>query len=147
MLFIILCYVIVRVITLLYVVDVVVVTNVSPVLLLPSSSPRPALKRRRITTTTMVTPQGKSRLCWWRRRPLLMNLPAHPPAEPWSLLVSVVFVFVVILLPKRPSRSWLSVTSKKSCALPFFRVRVRVVVILRRNAAALFVLPVLISNE
>ena len=53
---------------------------------------------------------------WWQRRPAAKIFQRTPPAEPSSLLVSIIFVVIAVLLPKCPSQSWLSVTSKKSRA-------------------------------
>ena len=124
MLFIMLCYVIVHVSS-LYVVIVVVVTNVSPISSLPLFLPRPAEKRRWTPTTTTTT-WGKP--C----RPAAAGgddgrdaFPDAPPLQSvsnldggttssscsLSLLVSIFFA-VVVLLPKSPSQNQLSATSK-----------------------------------
>ena len=79
--FIILCYVVVRVISLSYVVVLVVAAYVSPFPPSPLSSPRPALKHRQTTTTTMVTPQGESRLSFVAVAAGAGESPDSPPPQ------------------------------------------------------------------
>ena len=150
MLFIIICYVIVRIILSSYVVVVIVVTNVSTIPLSPSYLPRPTEKRCRTRTRTMTTTLwGKPRLPLVTAAAGSKNLPMRPPHR------AVVPTHLCCLCRHRRHRrphpkTPLAKSAQRDLqeiASVLSRFRVSVIIVFRCDVVAIVALPILLPNQ